>query len=73
MLKLVDLLTEGIHDKGIFKAVFLAGGPGSGKSTVVKQLALNALGFKTVNTDKAFESGLKKAGQTLDLKTSLPL
>ncbi len=45
------------------------GGPGSGKSTVVKKLSLNALGLKTVNTDKAFEIGLKKAGQTLDLAT----
>ena len=27
MLKLMDLLTEGVHDKGIFKAVFMAGGP----------------------------------------------
>jgi len=64
-----DLIQEGVYDPGIFKAVFLMGGPGSGKSTVVKQLALNALGLKTVNTDKSFEAGLKKAGQTLDLKT----
>ena len=27
-------VTEGINDPGIFKAVFLAGGPGSGKSYV---------------------------------------
>ena len=64
-----DLIQEGVYDPGIFKAVFLMGGPGSGKSTVVKQLSLNALGLKTVNTDKAFEIGLKKAGQTLDLAT----
>jgi predicted kinase len=64
-----DLIQEGVYDPGIFKAVFLMGGPGSGKSTVVKKLALTSLGLKTINTDKAFESGLKKAGQTLDLKT----
>ena len=29
------LLNEGINDKHIFKAIFLAGGPGSGKSSVV--------------------------------------
>ena len=29
-----QLLNEGVHDKGIFKAVFLAGGPGSGKDYV---------------------------------------
>tara|TARA_Y100001937_G_scaffold27355_1_gene39289 strand:- start:3942 stop:5186 length:1245 start_codon:yes stop_codon:yes gene_type:complete len=63
-----DLITEGVYDPGIFKAVFLAGGPGSGKSTVVKQLALDTLGLKMVNTDKAFENGLKKAGLSLDLR-----
>jgi len=63
-----DLITEGVYDPGIFKAVFLSGGPGSGKSTVVKELGLNALGLKVVNTDKAFENGLKKAGLSLDLR-----
>ena len=38
MIKLKDLLFEGVNDPGIFKAVFLAGGPGSGKTYVVKQL-----------------------------------
>ena len=31
-----------------------------------------ALGLKLVNTDKSFETGLKKAGQTLDLKLVPP-
>ena len=63
-----DLIQEGVYDPGIFKAVFLMGGQGSGKSTVVDGLGLKALGLKLVNTDKSFENGLKKAGQTLDLK-----
>ena len=63
-----DLIQVGVYDPGIFKAVFLMGGPGSGKSTVVDGLGLKALGLKLVNTDKSFETGLKKAGQTLDLK-----
>ena len=29
-------LQEGVYDPGIFKAYFLAGGPGSGKSFVTK-------------------------------------
>ena len=66
---LEDLIQEGVYDPGIYKAVFLMGGPGSRKSTVVNKLALTSLGLKTINTDKAFEKGLKKAGQTLDLKT----
>ena len=63
-----DLIDEGVYDPGTFKAVFLMGGPGSGKSTVVKKLGLKALGLKLVNTDTVFESGLKKAGLSLDLR-----
>ena len=69
MLKLMDLLTEGVHDKGIFKAVFMAGGPGSGKSYVVKQLFgipdkinVSVSGMKSVNSDKEFMTILKKHG-----------
>jgi len=65
-----DLITEGVYDPGIFKAVFLMGGPGSGKSTVVDGLSLSTLGLKKVNSDKAFEVGLKKAGLSLDLRTT---
>lgn len=65
-----DMITEGVYDPGIFKAVFLMGGPGSGKSTVVDGLSLSTLGLKKVNSDKAFENGLKKAGLSLDLRTT---
>jgi len=64
-----DLIAEGVYDQGIFKAVFLMGGPGSGKTTIVKALNLRALGLKLVNTDTAFERGLKKAGHSLDLRS----
>lgn len=53
---------EGIEDPAIFKAVFLAGGPGSGKSFVVGKASLKALGFRLINSDDQFEKGLKKAG-----------
>ena len=33
-MKLFDVINEGVYDPGIFKAIFLAGGPGSGKSFV---------------------------------------
>ncbi len=59
-------LEEGVNDPAIFKAVFLAGGPGSGKSFVVGKTALQSLGFKLINSDDAFESGLEKAGLTTD-------
>ena len=59
-------LMEGVNDPSIFKAVFLAGGPGSGKSFIVGKTALKALGFRLINSDDAFEKGLKKAGLTTD-------
>ena len=59
-------IMEGVNDPSIFKAVFLAGGPGSGKSFVVGKTALKALGFRLINSDKLFEKGLKRAGLTTD-------
>lgn len=59
-------IMEGVNDPSIFKAVFLAGGPGSGKSFVVGKTALKALGFRLINSDDAFEKGIKRAGLTLD-------
>jgi predicted kinase len=59
-------LNEGVNDPAIFKAVFLAGGPGSGKSFIVGKTALIPMGFKLINPDPAFEAALKKAGLTMD-------
>ena len=66
MLRFKEYISEGINDPAIFKAVFLAGGPGSGKSFVVGKTALQPLGFKLINSDPAFEVGLKKAGLTFE-------
>lgn len=60
--KHVEDLEEGVNDPAIFKAVFLAGGPGSGKSFIVGKTGLPALGFKVVNSDDAFEKAMSKAG-----------
>ena len=66
-----DMLSEGVYDPGIFKAVFLMGGPGSGKSTVVDALALKALGLKTINSDTHFERLMKDANMSMKMtKTS---
>lgn len=54
-------ILEGVNDPAIFKAVFLAGGPGSGKSFIVGKTALTALGFRLINSDNAFEAALAKA------------
>ena len=50
-------LQEGVYDPNIFKAFFLAGGPGSGKSYVVRRTT-GGLGMRIVNSDEAFEKRL---------------
>ena len=54
-------LQEGLQDPNIFKAFFLAGGPGSGKSYVVRKTT-GGTGLQIVNSDDAFERYLKIAG-----------
>ena len=66
MKKLNQISREGVYDPGIFKAFFLAGGPGSGKTFVTKS-AFAGTGLKLVNSDAAFERGLKKAGLSLKM------
>ena len=74
-MKLFDVINEGVYDPGIFKAIFLAGGPGSGKSFVAGELvgipkggfskmdmSFAPSGVKLVNSDPEFEYFLKKAG-----------
>lgn len=61
-----EQLTEGVYDPNIFKAIFLAGGPGSGKSYVAGK-TIRGEGLKVVNSDDAFESLLKKAGLSLQM------
>jgi len=76
MIKLTDILSEGVYDPGIFKAVFTAGGPGSGKSYAASTLFgmpekmpyVSSQGLKGVNSDQAFEAYMKKAKMPLDLE-----
>ena len=56
-----DILLEGVHDKGIFKAMFLAGGPGSGKDYVLDN-TLSGHGLTEINSDKALEFLMDKKG-----------
>ena len=57
----IEILTEGVHDKAIFKAVFLAGGPGSGKDYVLDN-TLAGHGLTEINSDKALEFLMDKEG-----------
>ena len=59
-------LQEGLNDPNIFKAFFLAGGPGSGKSYVVRKTT-GGTGLKVVNSDDAFEKLLKDANLSLKM------
>lgn len=68
---LISLVTEGVDDPGILKCVFMAGGPGSGKSYTAMEVfgvdktfqnSFAASGLKVINSDTAFEHGLKKHG-----------
>ena len=57
-------LVEGIQDKGIFKAVFLAGGPGSGKSYVVARTT-KMFGMRVVNSDDVLLKDAIKSKRSL--------
>ena len=65
MRKFQQYITEGVYDPSIFKAFFLAGGPGSGKS-FVSASALSGMGLKVINSDNVFTSALKKEHMSLD-------
>ena len=68
MKKYEDLryLEEGLYDPNIFKAFFLAGGPGSGKTFVTKG-SFGGTGLRMINSDTAFEVALKKNNLSLKM------
>ena len=68
-MKTFQDLQEGVYDPNILKAFFLAGGPGSGKSYVVKR-GTGGLGLKVVNSDDVFEKYLKDAGLSMKMPKS---
>ena len=65
-MKTFQELQEGVYDPNIFKAIFMAGGPGSGKSYVTRRTT-GGSGLKIVNSDDAFETMMKKAGLSLKM------
>ncbi len=65
-MKTFSELQEGLQDPNIFKAFFLAGGPGSGKSYVVRY-STGGTGLRVVNSDDVFEKYLKDAGLSLKM------
>lgn len=61
-------LQEGPNDPHIFKAVFLAGGPGSGKTFVASKI-LAGTGLRPINSDEVYEYLMRKQGLDLDPET----
>ena len=60
--EIIKQVEEGVDDPHIFKAVFMAGGPGSGKSYIAKSRLLKGSGLKVINSDDVFEFKMGKAG-----------
>ena len=70
-MKTYHELQEGLQDPNIFKAFFLAGGPGSGKSYVVRSTT-GGTGLRVVNSDDVFEKYLKDAGISMKMGSEDP-
>ena len=68
MIDFQKYITEGVYDPNIFKAFFLAGGPGSGKSWVSER-TLSGMGLKVINSDNAFAAALNKEKMSLNMAT----
>jgi len=54
-MRLQRFLSEGINDKGIFKACFMSGSSASGKSYVITKITSGSIQPRIVNTDKMTE------------------
>jgi cytidylate kinase len=65
-MRFIDL-QEGPNDPGIFKVIFFAGGPGSGKSYVANELGLISRGLKVLNSDDAFEYLMRKRDLSFEM------
>lgn len=59
-----ELVQDGVNDPNIFKAIFVVGGPGSGKSFIAKRIS-KITGMRTVDPDMFFEYLLKKVYPSL--------
>jgi predicted kinase len=72
-------LTEGVDDPSTLKCIFMAGGPGSGKSTVATELfdlpsnsSVNRYGLKVINSDNEFEKMLHNMNISTDFSKLSP-
>lgn len=64
---LLQQLQESVNDKGLFKAVFICGIPGAGKSYTTGKLTDGAIQPRIINSDKVYEFlGKKGAADITD-------
>lgn len=66
-MKLSHLLIEGVYDPSIFKAIFIVGSPGAGKSWVIDNLGINEFGLKLLDSDREFVHYLTKMNKSLKI------
>lgn len=62
----IQQLNEGVYDKGIFKAFFIAGAPGAGKTFVTNEVT-TGMNLKYINSDDVFERNLQRANLGFDV------
>ncbi len=65
-----ETLLEGCNDRAIFKAVFICGGPGSGKDYIVRS-TLFGYGLVEINSDTAFEFLMRKNNMDMRMKDAV--
>jgi shikimate kinase len=66
MITFKEFISESINDKGKFKAIFIIGLPGAGKSYTITHLS-GSIAPKIVNSDRATEFFIRKYGYKLGL------
>ena len=67
--QLAKIVSENKKSVTIPTAIFMVGGPGSGKSSIVEGLDLIEKGYRYVNQDPYLEKYIKEAGLPADEKT----
>lgn len=64
---MLQIIYEGMYDPCIFKAIFVVGGPGSGKTWINKRLGLVHMGFVSIDSDYPLEKYMKQANLSLKM------
>lgn len=64
-----EMIAESINDSHLFKAVFIVGGPGSGKTYLARKLFGN---IKHINADAPLEMILRREGMSMAFDPAAP-